>query len=111
MVSHFTFHVPEELLPWHDAKCSWAIRPGLPSLFQEGLGLSNWWAQGHLMSRGPGPVSPVEGTSRTAEGRRELECIGHRLRLDRPEGTLGPSHPGKRGGKHFWNLRAREAVP
>lgn len=57
MVSHFTFRVPEGLLPWHNAKCSWAVRPGLPSLFQEGLGLSNWWAQGHLMSRGPGPVS------------------------------------------------------
>lgn len=84
VVSHFTSRVPEELLPWHEAKCSWAIRPGLPSLFQEGLGLSNWWAQGHLMSRGPGPVSPVEGTSRTAEGRREPE-----LRWSSPE--IGPT--------------------
>lgn len=109
-MSHFTFRVPEELLPWHDAKCSWAIRPGLPSLFQEGLGLSNWWAQS--------PSCPEvqaqsalwkEPPGRQRVGRRS--CVGHRLRLDRPQGTLGPSHPGKRGGKHFWNLRAREAVP
>lgn len=76
MKCHFPFPEPDELLPWARCKSNWdpcKISQTRAALIVSGrlvsLGLSNWQAWRQPAATGQGPFNPMEGISRTAEGK------------------------------------------